>query len=132
MTINRQCPFCRERIFRIQKISNDNLYWLICYRNDTSRMYVEYVEGRYRQVSVNKHPEPRTRPMKSVEKSQFDKLQIPYWKLMGQKAKEKDIQYEKMLKSKGMTYGDAVLERSRHGQHQSSLPQFEKYRNENR
>jgi len=44
-------------------------------------------------------------------KQLFDSLHVPYWRLMGQAPKPKDIAYEKYLKSRNMTYGDAVRER---------------------
>lgn len=56
----------------------------------------------------------------------FNATQIPFWKLMGQKPKPKDIAYEKYLKSRNMTYGDAVRERDYHHAHeQSALPKFQ-------
>jgi ribosome-binding protein aMBF1 (putative translation factor) len=60
------------------------------------------------------------------EKEVYDSLQIPFWKLMGQKAKPKDIAYEKYLKSKNMTYGDAVRERNSHGTEKSAYEDFRK------
>lgn len=130
MIVKRKCPFCDEFSFNIEKWSK-NLYLLKCANVNVSASYwVEYrPNGRFRRVSVNKHPQPRTIPgMKSYDKQQYDKLQIPFWKLMGQKPKEKDIIYEKQLKSRGMTYGDAVLERSLQGeQHQSGLSKFNEH-----
>ena len=58
----------------------------------------------------------------------FNKYQIPFWKLMGQKPKPKDIAYEKYLKSRNMTYGDAVRERNMNGPYQSVAQKFEKSR----
>lgn len=59
----------------------------------------------------------------------FDDLQIPFWRLMGQKPKPKDIAYEKYLKSRGMTYGDAVRERDYYqARNPSALKQWQKYR----
>ena len=44
---------------------------------------------------------------------------------MRQKQKEKDIQYEKQLKRRGMNYGDAVLERDYYqANEKSALPQL--------
>ena len=130
------CKGCGEGTqrhpLRIEERGN-NLYFGSCTNPNHSTGY--WLEWRYmidinawklKEVSVNKHPKPRTQSMKSFEKAQFEKLQIPYWKIMGQKAKAKDIEYEKMLKWKGMSYGDAVLERSLKGQYQSALPQWEK------
>ncbi|MCR4290489.1 MAG: hypothetical protein NUV86_09555 [Candidatus Scalindua sp.] len=59
--------------------------------------------------------------------AQFNKYQIPFWKLMGQKPKPKDIAYEKYLKHRGMTYGDAVRERNRNAQNPSAAPKLEKF-----
>lgn len=134
MIVNRRCPFCKQTGFTIQRIgTTQNLFWLICGKNTTSRLYVEYLQnGRFRQVSVNKNPPPRTRPMSLSDQSRFNKLQTPWWKMMGQKPKQKDIEYEKMLKWKNMSYGDAVLERSRHGEYQNAMPQLEKHLDENR
>lgn len=47
---------------------------------------------------------------------------------MGQKPKPKDIAYEKYLKSRNMTYGDAVRERNMNGPYQSAAQKFEKSR----
>lgn len=94
-------------------------------------MYVEYLQnGRFREVSVNRHPPSRKEKygdMTAFGKSQYDKLQTPFWKLMGQKPKAKDLQYEKMLKWRGMTYGDAVMERSQGGQYQNAMPELQKH-----
>ena len=60
--------------------------------------------------------------------AQFDKYQVPFWKLMGQKPKPKDIAYEKYLKYRGMTYGDAVRERNLHASEPSVYSKFEKSR----
>ena len=69
---------------------------------------------------------------KKAGKSQeqiFNELQTPFWKLMGQKAKPKDIAYEKYLKSRGMTYGDAVKERNyKYGKEKGAYEQFQKTR----
>jgi len=59
------------------------------------------------------------------EKQIFNDLQIPFWRLMGQKPKPKDIAYEKYLKSHNMTYGDAVRKRDyRRAKEQSVLPKL--------
>ena len=62
------------------------------------------------------------------EKEVYDSLQVPFWKMMGQKAKPRDIVYEKYLKSKNMTYGDAVKERNSHGTEKSGFDEFNKTR----
>ena len=60
----------------------------------------------------------------------FNSLHVPFWKLMGQKPKPKDIAYEKMLKSKGMTYGDAVRERDYlRAKNESAFPKLQQYLN---
>lgn len=56
----------------------------------------------------------------------FNELQTPFWKLMGQKPKPKDIAYEKYLKSKNMTYGDVVRERNRKASEPSAYEAFAK------
>ena len=58
------------------------------------------------------------------DNSTFNELQTPFWKIMGQKPKPKDIAYEKYLKSKNMTYGDAVRERNFNATHKSAYEQF--------
>jgi len=63
--------------------------------------------------------------MSSYDKQSFDKLQVPFWKLMGQRPKAKDIAYERYLKLKGMTYGDAVLERNMNGSASSAYDAFQ-------
>jgi len=60
------------------------------------------------------------------ENQVFNELQTPFWKLMGQKPKPKDIAYEKYLKSKNMTYGDAVRERNMKGEYGSAADAFNK------
>jgi hypothetical protein len=62
-------------------------------------------EGGYKFVTFCNDCRYGKRPVKSQNEI-FDSLQVPFWKLMGQKAKPKDIKLEKMLKWKGMTYGD--------------------------
>lgn len=62
------------------------------------------------------------------DKTRWEQMQTPFWKLMGQKPKPKDIAYEKYLKSRNMTYGDAVLERNYKGPYQSAMSKFEKSR----
>lgn len=62
------------------------------------------------------------------EKALFDKLQIPFWKLMGLKPKQREIELEKKLKKRNMTYGDYRRERDYYLARQpSALPQFEKH-----
>lgn len=126
MTINRKCPFCDQNEFGIERVGQQNLFLLKCLNpNVVSSFYVEYKPwGRFRRVSVT-YPKPRNK-MSSYAKQQFEKLQTPFWKLMGQKAKPKDIAYEKYLKARGMTYGDAVLERNLHADNPSAYSQFMK------
>ena len=124
-TIYRKCPFCNGGEFSIEPWG-ENLYHLSCNNKDTcTSMWVELNRrGRFQQVSVHA---PQSRPhIKSS--SEFDKLQIPFWKLMGQKAKPSDIAYEKYLNRRGMTYGDAVLERSLYGTEKSGFEAFNKTR----
>lgn len=60
----------------------------------------------------------------------FNQLQTPFWKLMGQPPKPKDIAYEKELKRRGMTYGDAVRERDYYrAREQSALPRLQEHLN---
>jgi len=124
--VYRKCPFCSQEEFFVEKYGR-NLYLLSCASPDTSAGY--WVElnkrGRFSRVSV-KEPQKRQESIKN--KSEFDKLQIPFWKLMGQKPKARDIVYEKYLKSRGMTYGDAVIERSLNGEYTSAYEQFNKAR----
>lgn len=60
------------------------------------------------------------------ENQVFNELQTPFWKLMGQKPKPKDIAYEKYLKSRNMTYGDAVRERNLKANNPSAYESFSK------
>lgn len=66
------------------------------------------------------------KPGKSDDQ-RFNELQIPFWKLMGQKPKPKDIAYEKYLKSKNMTYGDAVRLRNLRATNPGEIKKVEKY-----
>lgn len=60
----------------------------------------------------------------------FNKLQTPFWKMMGLKPKPREVQLDKWLKHKGMTYGEYRLMRDRReGKFQSALPTFEKHVN---
>lgn len=61
-------------------------------------------------------------------KKAWEHINTPYWKLMGLKPKPKDIAYERYLKSKNMTYGDAALARARHAQNPSAIGEFQKTR----
>lgn len=128
--IQRKCPFCHEFKFFIEQIGKANLYYLSCASPNTSAgFYVEQTNtNRYRKV-VTYIPQKKTREMTAFQKKEFDKLQVPFWKLMGQKAKTKDVMYEKYLKSKNMTYGDAVLERDyQRGKHKNAYESFQKTR----
>ncbi len=89
-------------------------------------MWVELrPNGKYKQVAVQA-PKPVQR-MSSYDQQQFDKLQTPFWRMMGQQAKAKDIAYEKYLKRRNMTYGDAVLERDYlEGANKSAIGQVQK------
>jgi len=60
------------------------------------------------------------------DKRIFDDIQTPFWKIMGQKPKPKDIRYEKYLKDHNMTYGDAVKLRNINATQKSSYEQFKK------
>ncbi len=62
------------------------------------------------------------------DKSVIDSLHVPFWQLMGQKAKPHEIAYEKYLKSKNMTYGDAYLQRNYHeARNPSGLKELQKH-----
>lgn len=53
----------------------------------------------YERNEANRHA-------KLVERNNYyDKLQIPFWKLMGQKPKARDIALDRYLKFHGLTYG---------------------------
>lgn len=60
----------------------------------------------------------------------WEHINTPYWKLMGQKAKPKDIALDKYLKDHNMTYGDYRRARE-HGvaTNQSAFPEFENHLN---
>ena len=63
------------------------------------------------------------------DKELFDSTQIPFWRLIGTPPKPQDLAYEKQLKARGMTYGDAVRERDYYrAKYPSALPDFEKSR----
>ena len=63
-----------------------------------------------------------------TDKKLFDELSIPFWKMMGQKPKPKDVQLERYLKHRGMSYGDMRRERdARLAKHPSAIKQFEKH-----
>ena len=127
--IYRHCPFCGGDNFSIETVSKqNNLYLLSCNNpNIASSMYVQLNKrGRYSQVNVQS-PKPVQRQSAFINNT-MDKLQTPFWKLMGQKAKPQDIAYEKYLKSRNMTYGDAWRERNANAQEKSSYEQFSKTR----
>lgn len=67
---------------------------------------------------------PNSKGMTS--KKAWEHINTPYWKLMGLKPKPKDIAYEKQLKAKNMTYGDAAMERSLKAQNQSAIGEWKK------
>ena len=104
MVINRKCPLCKDNNYQIERWGNRNLYLLKCLNKQTSSsMWVELNTcNRFQQVSVHK-PKEKVR-MSSYNKSEFEKLQTPFWKMMGLKAKPNEIAYERYLNSKNMTY----------------------------
>ena len=122
MKIERKCPFCSEEVFLVEPWGD--VYLLKCLNKNTSAaQWVEMKkDGRFTPIPVE-YPKPRTE-MSSRAQTEFNKLQTPYWRMMGQKAKAKDIAYEKALKWRGMTYGDAVMERSLGAENQSALPEW--------
>jgi hypothetical protein len=65
------------------------------------------------------------------QKELFDKLQTPFWKMMGAKPKEHDKQLERYLRWKGMSYGDwrRYRDYKSKASYQSVLPEFEKHLN---
>lgn len=64
------------------------------------------------------------------DKTRFDELQIPFWKLMGQKPKPKDIALERYLKHRNMSYGDWRRERDyRYAKNPSGLSDWQKHFN---
>ena len=70
------------------------------------------------------------RKLGKSDESHFNDLQVPFWKLMGQKPKAKDIALEKYLHDKGMNYGDWRRKRE-HGlaTNPSALNEFERHYN---
>jgi hypothetical protein len=124
ITIKRKCPFCSQDVFGIQE--SGDLYLLKCLNpNVSAAMYVEQKkDGKFSPVAT-KRPKERVH-MSLYDQSKFNKLQTPFWKMMGQKAKPHEIAYEKELKRRGMTYGDAVMQRSIAGGNQSALPEWQK------
>lgn len=64
------------------------------------------------------------------DKQKFDELQIPFWKILGLKPKEKEVQLEKYLKYRGMSYGDYRRERDyKEGKFQSGMVEFNQHYN---
>lgn len=62
--------------------------------------------------------------MSSYDKQQYDKLQTPFWRLMGQKAKPHEIERERRMKWANKTYGDLALERSARGEVRRGVDQL--------
>lgn len=121
--IYRDCPFCEDELYYAEKW-RENLWLLKCANPKiVSSFWAERKpNGKFNFVEIKRENYSK---MSSYQKQEFEKLQIPFWKLMGQKPKEKDIAYEKALKWKGMTYGDAVLARNAQGEESSAMPQVE-------
>lgn len=128
-----KCKYCDGRYKLKLEQWGSNLYLGSC----TNPLHVysvwlayKLINGEWKLKQTQIHSSQKPQVMSSYEKQKFDKLQIPFWKMMGLKPRQEDIEYEKYLKSKGMTYGDAVLERSYNSaQHKSALPQFEEHIN---
>ena len=115
-TIYRKCPFCKDGSFKIELWNKYQDIWLLKCTNafTSASMWVTRNEGgRFQQIAVHYPKKDKRQMMPSYQKQEFDKLQIPFWKMMGLKPKPQEIAYEKMLKRRNMTYGDAVLERDR-------------------
>lgn len=129
--IYRKCPFCDDEKFGIEKITNNNLYYLSCLsKNTSSGFYVELNRrGRFSRVEVE-DPRAKTK-IPLTDRKLFDRLQTPFWKLMGQKAKPQDIQLERFLRWKGWNYGDYRLARDHQAgaSEQSGMNQFETHHN---
>jgi len=63
-----------------------------------------------------------------TDKKLFEELQIPFWKLMGKKPKERDKRLEKYLKWRGMTYTDWRRERDFYlAKNQSAIKEWENH-----
>lgn len=124
--ISRKCPFCRDFEFGIEKW-NTNLYLLKCLNPKTAAsMWVQQKKnGRFAQVKVVKPQEKQK--ISSYNKQEFDKIQIPFWKMMGQKPNAQDEAYEKYLKWKGMSYGEAVFLRNQGGSGGAALDRFNQH-----
>lgn len=125
MTIYRKCPFCSDDFFSVDDIG-ENLYLVKCSSiNTVASFYAELNKrGRFQQVNVGPPKERNDKHLSSYARQEFNKLQTPFWKLMGQKPKEKDIMYDKFLKDKGWTYGDAVLQRNAYGDSPTVAPKL--------
>lgn len=63
------------------------------------------------------------------DSEKFDELQTPFWKLLGLKPKPKDLELERYLKHRGMSYGDWRRERDYGAKHPSAMPEFERHYN---
>lgn len=97
-----------------------------CHKKNKGSYTSFYFEGELITLCRNCRYGKNPRNVKSQNQI-FNELQTPFWKLMGQKPKPKDLAYEKYLKSRGMTYGDAVLERSyKYGREKNAYEQFKK------
>ena len=122
-----KCRYCTDSALEIEQWSK-NLYLGKCtspfhsYGVWLTIRWIPNYGWRWRETQVHT---PRTPTRMSLrEKTQFDKLQIPYWRMMGQKAKAKDVAYEKALNHRGWSYGDAVLARSQNAENPSAYNQF--------
>ena len=123
-----KCKSCDLRYdLEIEQWSN-NLYLGKCTNPLHSMgvwLTIKWIPGygwRWRQTQVHT---PRTPQRMSLrEKTQYDKLQVPFWRMMGQKAKPRDVAYEKALNHKGWSYGDAALARNQNAENPSGYNQF--------
>ncbi len=62
------------------------------------------------------------------EKQIWDEISVPIWRLSGLKPKPKELQFEKYLKKRGMTYGDYRREQDYYqAKSQSAMGKFESH-----
>lgn len=128
--VYRKCPFCDQNKYFVEQVGKGNLYLLTCASPNTSAgFHVELNRrGRFSRVALK---ERSTTRMSLHQKSLYDKLQIPFWRMMGQKAKPHEAAMEKEMKRRGWTYGDLRLERDHAAgaSEQSAMSQFESHYN---
>ncbi len=59
----------------------------------------------------------------------FEELQTPFWKMIGAKPKPEEVELDRYLKHRGMSYGDWRRERDYGATHPSAFPEFERHLN---